>query len=209
MGAWGFNEAGGTTAADASGNGNTATLVNGPSPVAGQHGNAVNLDGVNDQLQVPNSPSLDVSGNALTLSLWLRPASIPADSVILGKFWAATMSSPFYQYGLELQSGGAIPVFEIGTPGGLVETSMGSRLTLNQWSHLAVVFGGGQARFYVNGQLVTTKPVAASITARGNLLRLGADANTQQFYKGAMDDLRVYNRALTALEVQADMNTGL
>jgi len=154
------------------------------------------------------SPSLDVSGSALTLSAWLNPAAIPGDSVFLGKFWASTMSSPFYQYGLELD-GGTVPHFYVGTAGGLTGGSLGSALPLGQWSHVAVVFNGTQAQFYVNGTLAATRPVPATITARGNQLRIGADANTQQFYKGAIDDLRVYKRALTASEVQADMNAGL
>ncbi len=74
---------------------------------------------------------------------------------------------------------------------------------------MAIVFNGTQALFYVNGTLAATRAVTASITARGNQLRIGADANTQQFYKGAIDDLRIYKRALTASEVQADMNNGL
>jgi len=208
VGAWGFNEGSGTTTADASGNSNTASLVNGPSWVAGKHGNAVSLDGVNDYLPVPNSPSLDVSGNALTLSAWLNPASIPGDSVVLGKFWGLTMSSPYYQYGFELDEG-TMPDFYVGTTAGVTRGSMGSALPLGQWSHVALVFNGTQAQFYVNGALVATRPVTASITARGNQLRIGADANTQQFYKGTIDDLRIYKRALTASEVQADLNTGL
>ena len=86
---------------------------------------------------------------------------------------------------------------------------MGSAMPLGQWSHVAIVFDGTQASFYVNGALVSTRPVSASITARGNGLRIGADANTQQFFKGAIDDLRIYRRALTAAEIQADMNAGL
>ena len=207
VGAWGFNEGSGTAAADASGNGNTATLSNGASWVAGKHGTAVGLDGVNDYLPVPNSSSLDVAGSALTVSAWLNPSSISGDSVVLGKFWGLTMSSPFYQYGLELD-GGTIPHFYVGSAGGLSGGAMGSGLPLGQWSHVAVVFNGTQAQFFVNGALVATRPVAASMTARGNQLRVGADANTQQFYKGAIDDLRIYKRTLTASELQADMNAG-
>jgi hypothetical protein len=71
------------------------------------------------------------------------------------------------------------------------------------------VINGTQAEFYVNGALVSTRPVSAGITARGNALRIGADANTQQFFKGGIDDLRIYKRPLTASEIQADMNAGL
>ena len=86
---------------------------------------------------------------------------------------------------------------------------MDTPLALDQWSHLAIVFNGSQAQFYVNGTLVSSKPLAASITARGRLLRIGADADPWQFYKGMLDNVRIYNRTLTGLEVQTDMNTGL
>ena len=117
------------------------------------------------------------------------------------------MTSPSYQYALEL-SGGR-PLLFIGTATGLAGAAMDSALALNQWSHLAVAFNGSQAQFYVNGTLAGTKPLTATITARGQLLRVGADADPAQFYRGALDNLRIYNRTLTASELQSDMNTGL
>jgi hypothetical protein len=206
---WSFDEASGALATDSSGNDNTATLVNGVARGAGNYGGGLAFDGVNDYLSIPNSVSLDVSGTELTLSMWINPQALAGgDSVVLGKSWNATMASPYYQYGLEL-AGGTVPVFYVGTTSGVQSASMGSALALNQWSNLAVVFNGSQAQFYVNGALATTVPLSASITARGNPLRLGADANTQQFFKGSLDDVRIYERALTAAEVQADMATPL
>jgi glucose/arabinose dehydrogenase/PKD repeat protein/chitodextrinase len=205
--AWGFNEASGTTAADASGNNNTATLVGGPARVAGKYGNALSFDQVNDYLSVPNSTSLNFGGNAATLSMWINPGSISGDSVVLGKFWNTNMSSPYYQYGLEL-SGGK-PQFHIGTSAGLAGAGMDTALALNQWTHLAVVFNGTTAEFYINGTMVSSKSLLASITARGMALRMAADASTGQFYKGLLDNVRVYNRALSGTEVTTDMNSGL
>ena len=49
----------------------------------------------------------------------------------------------------------------------------------------------------------------APITARGQLTRIGADASPWQFYRGALDNLRIYNRTLTATEIQSDMNTAV
>ena len=209
--AWGFNEASGITTTDSSGNNNTATLVNGPTRTAGQtgHGNALSLDGSNDNLSIPNSSSLDISGNAMTVSMWVKPGGGGGDQVVLGKFWNATMSSPYYQYGLEFQNGGLTPVFQIGTSTGIKEASLGSALSTTAWTHLTIVFNGTQAQFYVNGNLTATKPLAATITARGNLMRLGADASPSQYFKGVLDDVRIYGRTLTASEVQTDMNTAL
>jgi glucose/arabinose dehydrogenase len=204
---WSFNEASGTSATDSSGNGNTATLVNGVAQTAGNYGGGLTFDGVNDYLTVPDSPSLNIAGTGLTLTMWINPQALAGgDSVVLGKFWNATMTDPYYQYGLEL-TGGTVPNFFVGTTGGPVSASMGIALALNQWSHLAVVFDGSQVLYYLNGTLVTTASLPATITARSNPFRLGADNNTQQFFKGSLDEVRIYNRALTEQEILTDKNT--
>jgi hypothetical protein len=83
---------------------------------------------------------------------------------------------------------------------------MDTALALSQWTHLAVVFNGLTVQFYVNGTMVSSKSLSGSITAP---LRMGADANTTQFYKGSLDNVRIYNRALTGTEVTTDMASGL
>ena len=114
----------------------------------------MSFDQVNDYLSVPNSSSLNISGTAMTLSMWINPESVSGDSVVLGKFWNTNMSSPYYQYGLEL-SGGK-PELYIGTSTGLVGAGMDTALVLNQWTHLAVVFNGSTVQFYVNGTMVSS-----------------------------------------------------
>ena len=200
---WSFDEASGTSAADSSGNGNTATLINGVTHTAGSSGGGLRFDGANDYIAVPNSPSLDISGTGLTLTMWINPTAAGGNSVVLGKFWNTTMTAPYYQYGLELV-GGTTPNFQVGTTSGVLSASMGSALALNQWSHLALVFNGSQVQYFVNGVLLTTAPLPATITARGNSLQVGADNNISQFFNGSLDEVRIYNRALTAQEVQND-----
>jgi glucose/arabinose dehydrogenase len=207
--AWTFSGGAGRSANDATGNGNTATFVNGTAWAAGPHDNSVSFNGVDGYLSVGNSPSLNISGSELTLSMWINPQPLSGgDSVVLGKFWNATMTSPFYQYGLEL-AGGQEPVFYLGTNAGVFFARMGSILSVGQWSHLAVVFNGSQVRFYVNGTLVGTAALSGSIQARGNPLHIGADITPAQFYRGFLDEVRIYNRALTASEIQRDMTTAL
>jgi glucose/arabinose dehydrogenase/PKD repeat protein/fibronectin type 3 domain-containing protein len=210
VGAWGFNEGAGTSSADASGNNNQATLLNGVAWASGVHGSGLGFDGANDYLTMPGSSSLNVAGTALTLSMWLNPStSGGGDQVVIGKPWNTTMTSPYYQYGLELQANGTVPHFFVGTAGGVLEASMGTALAKGQWTHLAIVFDGSQVRFYVAGVLVSTTGLSASITGRNQLLRVGADASSQQLYKGLLDDLRIYAKARTPIEVQADMTTGV
>jgi hypothetical protein len=110
---------------------------------------------------------------------------------------------------VELQNNGAQPVFQIGTASGLQMAAMSTTLTKGAWSYLTIVWNGSAVSFYVNGALVNTVNLSTTLTARGNPLRIGADANSQQFYKGSLDDLRIYNRVQTPAEIQADMNTSL
>jgi PKD repeat protein len=208
--AYGFEEASGGQVVDASGNANYGTISGATRVATNWFGRALKFDGIDDRLTVPNSPSLNISGTGLTLTMWINPQALAGgDSVVLGKFWNATMTSPYYQYGLEL-TGGTVPTFFFGTTSGVRSASMGSALALNQWSYLAVVFNGSQALFYVNGTLVKAASFpATTITARDTPLRLGADANTQQFFKGYIDEVRVYNRALTQAEIVADSKTAV
>ena len=205
--AYSFDEGTGTTANDSSGQGNTATLNNGVAWVTGQHGKAVSFDGVNDYITIPNSASTNISGNALTLSMWINPQPLASgDSVVIGKFWNTTQSSPYYQYGLEL-GGGNRTDFYVGTTSGPLAALGGTTLPFNQWSYLAITFDGAQVKTYVNGALVNTQALSATITARGNPMNIGADASPAQFNKGMLDDLRIYSRVLTQAQVQADMTT--
>lgn len=206
--AFSFDEGTGTSATDASGRGNTATLRNGVAWVAGQHGGAVSFDGVNDYISIPNSASTDISGNAITLSMWINPKASSGDTVVLGKFWNTSMSSPYYQYGLEL-GGGNRTDFYVGTASGARIAFGGATLPLNQWSYLAVTFDGAQVKTYVNGNLVNTQALSATITARGNSLNIGADATPGQYMVGLLDDVRIYNRVLTQAQVQVDMVTAV
>jgi hypothetical protein len=116
------------------------------------------------------------------------------------------MVDPFYQYGLEL-TGGTDPQFFVGAGTGVMGAPMGTALPFGQWTHVAVSFDGASARFYRDGVLVATQPLAATIVARGNSLAIGADNQQQQFFLGLLDEVRIYQRALGLAEVQADMRT--
>jgi glucose/arabinose dehydrogenase/chitodextrinase len=210
MAAWGFNAGGGGSAVDSSGNGNTATLLNGVGWGTGKYGSGLSFDGANDYLTVPNSPSLNITGSAITLSAWVNPTTTSTgDHILVGKHWNTTMTSPYYQYGIELQSNSTRPVFFVGTAAGLLGVSMSTTLTKGVWSHLAIVWNGSTAQFYVNGGLVSSGSLSATITARTNPLHIGADADPGQFYQGLLDDVRIYNTTLTQSQIQADRDTSV
>ena len=75
------------------------------------------------------------------------------------------------------------------------------------WSHLATTYDGSTLRLYVNGAQVSSKPVTGGIVNGSGPLHVGGNAVWAEWFSGQIDDLRVYNRALTSGELQTDMNT--
>jgi hypothetical protein len=82
-------------------------------------------------------------------------------------------------------------------------------LVLNAWSHLASTFDGSTLRLYVNGGLVSSTAVSGSLAASTGVLRIGGNGVWPEWFAGLIDEVRVYNRALSGTEIQSDMNTAV
>ena len=91
-------------------------------------------------------------------------------------------------------------------PGGS-EAAGTSNIPLNTWTHLAATFDGGSLRFYVNGSLVRTVARSGAIQTSSSPLRIGGNTIWGEYFRGLIDEVRIYNRALSATEIQVDMNT--
>jgi concanavalin A-like lectin/glucanase superfamily protein len=197
--AYGFEEATGTTATDSSGNNNTGTL-NGPTRTTpGKYGAALSFDGVNDQVAVADSGTLDLT-NGMTLEAWVRPSALTAWRTILMKEQTAGLV-----YGLYANSDTNRPSAHIHLN---VERDVRgtAALALNTWTHVAATFDGAVLRFYVNGVQVSTGNYSGSMAASTGSLRIGGNSVWGEWFGGLIDEVRVYRRALTATEVTADMN---
>jgi PKD repeat protein len=83
----------------------------------------------------------------------------------------------------------------------------GTSLPLNTWSHLAGTYDGTTLRLYINGLEVGQQDVAGDIVTTDGVVRLGGNSVWGEFFAGRIDEVRIYNRALTAAEIQADMQT--
>jgi hypothetical protein len=90
-----------------------------------------------------------------------------------------------------------------GTPYGLYGTT---QIPLNTWTHLATTYNGFTLSLYVNGVLVASQTITGSILTSTGDLRIGGNSVWGEFFKGRLDEIRVYNRALTQAEIQSDMN---
>jgi hypothetical protein len=208
--AYAFDESGGATAADVSGNENFATL-HGPEFAAGKNGNALVFDGAGDYAESPNSESLDIEGQGLTVAFWvlINTASTGVDYVIVGKPWhAAAMTSPFYQYGVEYSNGYNRTLdFYFGDASANLHGPYRMSPTTGSWTHVAFTYDGNTVRGYLDGAERLSEPDESSLVPRGHSLRLGVDGAYQQFFNGSLDDLRIYSRALSPAEIRSVMQT--
>jgi len=197
--AWGFNEGTGTTTADDSSNGNAGTLVNGPTWTTGHTGGAILFDGVDDRVRVADSSSLDLT-SAATFEAWVYPTSAPSG-------WRTILQKETDAYFFTASSDQASHPAAGGTFNGACCTSAyaTSALAANTWTHVAATYDGSQLRFFLNGAQVASVLVTGSYQVNSNPLWIGGNAVYGEHFQGKLDDVRIYNRALSATEIQQDM----
>src|SRR5262249_38964925 len=95
-----------------------------------------------------------------------------------------------------------------GTVGSSDLTAFGTTtLAANAWTHLAETYDGTALRLYVNGAPAGTQALSGSLLTSANPLQIGGDSIFGQYFAGLIDEVRVYNVALSAAQIQADMNT--
>ncbi|HEY4423151.1 MAG TPA: LamG-like jellyroll fold domain-containing protein, partial [Pyrinomonadaceae bacterium] len=197
-GSWKFDENSGATATDASGNNNTGTLSSGATWTTGQSGAAANLDGVDDYVQVGAQSSL-VLTNTGTLSAWIYPTGAGSHATCGG-----IIVNKEGEYELARFTDGTIQWAFANTNPGWNWVNTGYVAPLNQWTHVAVTYDGGVVKTYINGTLFHTYAGTGAIGDVDNSqndFRVGGRQAASHNFRGRIDEVRVYNRALSASEV--------
>ena len=196
--ALGFDENGGTTVADASGNNNNGTASN-TTWTTGRYGSALSFNGTDSWVTVNDSNSLDLA-DGMTLEAWVYPTDCCRYLTILMKEYDAI----YYLYADGASAGSPLVGVNIG---GYQETYGPSDLPTNTWSHVAGTWDGSTLQVYVNGTLVASRAVSEMLTNTTNPLRIGGNSMWGEYLAGRIDEVRIYNRALSQSEIQNDMNT--
>jgi len=193
VGFWKCDEGIGSTVSDSSPNANHATLAPGLVWAAGKFGSGISFNG-SGYLTVPNSSTLQLN-NVFSIGAWVYPT-------ILSASWRDIVMKGNDNYYLAGSSGGAngAPAFGGTYAGGPLYGATG--LPLNTWTHVAGTYDGATMRLYVNGMEVANKAQSAKPQVTTDVLTIGGDPSYGQFWIGIIDEVRLYNRALTPSEMQ-------
>jgi len=202
IGWWKFDEGTGDVAYDSSGYGNDGTIY-GATWVAGKIGGALSFDGDDDYIFVSNSASLNEMSDDITLSAWVKFNTIGSgvNSRILSK------DNGGNDWQLRLTDNKA--TFQINA-GGWNSVSGSTALEPGTWYHLTGVYDGSYIRIYVNG--VEDGKVSETDPFSGTTDNLYIGRNEYpigEYVDGIIDEIKVYNRALTPAEIWQNYQAGL
>ncbi|MFA6329303.1 MAG: LamG domain-containing protein, partial [Candidatus Micrarchaeia archaeon] len=186
----------------------------------GKWGSAMRFDGAKDYLEVPDSGGLDGTP-ALTVQAWVKPASASGGGIIDKHIGCpdgcGNDGNSWFLYG------GQSLFFAVYSGTGLSQASYHSvsanpPLPIGQWSHVIVTFNSGNASIYVNGALAATN-TSSSITTIPNAakpLHIGSSWGCCSYisapsglFSGSIDEVRIWNRSLSASEVQQQYYSNL
>jgi hypothetical protein len=204
---WPLDEGSGDMAYDTV-NGNNGTIVE-ANWVDGKFGTALDFDGVDDYINIPDHPSLDITGD-LTLAAWIKiDEFLTSEGLHLYIVSKDTLGAVNRSYGIgvDLSWGNPLHPFFIVFGEGSYDIVWGTgALALNTWYHITGVFdaSSGDLSLYIDGGLESSESdTINSINAGGADLRIGARQYTgsQCFFNGVIDEVGLWNRTLSADEV--------
>lgn len=215
MGYWPFNG----NANDESGNRNDGVLLNGAAFTDGIVNNALILDGIDDYVEVPFSPVLSITG-AITITAWIKTSKTTCSGIVSNLKSGAINNSNRNGYiffcGDCCGSNGShfsthlnyswcpppcVPI------SGMVESQ--TIVTNNAWHHIAVTYDGTKVKAYVNRVVEDSVNYSSGILGNTNPLLIGKDYTAcyeHRYFHGILDEIRIYNRALTETEIIALYN---
>ena len=188
---------------DMTGNGNTGIIHGNPIWVAGVDGNsALQFDGVNDYVEIPSNQTLNPGSSNFSIEVWFKLKSV-------GRINASIVYNKENLY--EASAGGGYFTYAW-RPHWAWDGGTSFPVQVGKWYHAAIVYNHSEQDVYENGKLVYSRAQTGDMGSDTNALRIGARGapnSPSSFFPGTIDNLRVYNEALTAERIRKDYLVGL
>ena len=198
VGYWKFDEGSGSVAYDSSGNNNNGT-IHGATWTTGRLGSALQFDGT-DYVDCGSDSSLNISGsNGITYEAWIYPYEWGNDGTIVRRG---------YNTDLDINNGVEFRWYLRGV--GSV-TKPVSDYSLNTWYHIVGTYDGSTMNLYINGENVASAPAIGTISPEDSPdspVYIGREPKSGDYFKGIIDEVRIYKKALSAEEVLAHYQAG-
>lgn len=177
-----------------------------PEFVAGQFGNALMFDAVNDHVVVTSHETLDITDN-ITVSVWAKPgANLTADwRTLVGKSPASVLGQLTFSYDMRTLNSGVLQ-FSLNL-GGTWQSVNGPTLVPDTWYHITGTYDGQEMILYVDGEPIGTTQTTGEINVTPDPVCIGNIVSatgtvSNEYWSGVLDEVLLYNEALTAAQIQ-------
>lgn len=208
-----FDEGSGNVAHDCSGNGNHG-IIHGATFTDGIEGKALSFDGNDDYVEIPNSESLNSIVSQITIIAWVKTYHPHRGTIVANWYYDKSVSPRVNErsYVCTVLEDGR-PDFGLSGDGesGTFLVSSTKAISKGEWTHLAFVSNSTSMSIYINGVLVASGEAPSSIYRSGRSIFIGVwnarekiGEEFTEFFEGEMDEIKIYNRALSGQEVLQD-----
>ena len=194
---------------DESENANNGT-VNGATLTTDRFGNANSayyFDGSSNYISITDSPDINIqTGESFTISYWIKHAAQNNGKYMISKYLGSIGVEPSYALGTG-SNGDSYSWFEF-TAGNGIENRGSIDLNDANWHNITTVFKSGESiSIYIDGVLDVTKSTTyAESIINTNDLTIGCNADLTRFYNGSIDDIKIYKKVLSEIEIKNEVN---
>lgn len=199
---WLLDEGKGQEIKDASGNGHTGEFFGKPEWVDGKLGKGIQFHGVPDHIEVPD-PDHKLTPKHITMLCWLNLDNVSGNHSILEQYdWAGDLGTHAWR-----TNGVALQFYVIW--GTNAPNANGGTLKASEWMHVAATYDGSDIKSWINGEVVATAKGSRDLNPSDKSLSFGVRGDTKDVHwmQGIMDEVAIFDEALTEKEIQDIMNS--
>jgi prepilin-type N-terminal cleavage/methylation domain-containing protein len=211
-GIWSFDEGSGATTSDTSGWGNNGTLVNSPtwrcagtdtSYTPSAQGCSLEFNGSSNYVDAGNGTGLNINGDKLTLEAWGKNTGTTGTYQVTvrknNSYYLLGITPAYDEYYIYLWT--SVQRWDLFTGISPVPYQ-------NKWTHFVQTYDGSKVKLYINGELVKDMDASGTVSISGDNLIIGALPGSY-YWKGFLDQVKIYNTALTSVQIQSQYYVGL